>query len=174
MDLGSVMIGIGGLVLAILTTYISYQQHKDDRKSKYRDALYSRQIEACQNISQLAAEYLYLIRNIHKSELNAIGLPEQIEKVVELQRQLSNKYSEYVIFVTNRMHKAFNVFIVVSRDATHFIEAASIKNDSEDSKVKIQAFESQIRDSYYELIESMREIIGTERFNKETLTIIKK
>ena len=100
----------------------------------------------------------------------------QAVQAVELQQSLLNKYSENVIFVTNRMHKAFNTFIVISRDATGYIEldlSKDRKDDSRQSEMKIQIFESQIRDSYYELIESMREIIGTEQFNKETHSIIK-
>jgi len=174
MDWGSIAIGLGGLLLAAFTTYLSYQQHKDERKSKYREALYSKQIEACQSITQLAAIYLNLIRQLLKSKLGKKDLNEQIAKMTELERQLSNKYSEHVIFVTSRIHKAFNAFIVISRGATHQIELVSSKDYSDESKIEVQSFESKLRDAYYELIQSMREAIGTEHFSEEAHSIIKK
>jgi hypothetical protein len=170
MDWGSITIGIGGLLLAALTTYLSHQQHKDERVAKYRESLYSKQIEACQSIAQLAAVYLNLIRKILKNEMGKKDLREQVAKMTELEHQLSDKYSEHVIFVTSRMHKAFNTFIVVSRGTTRCIEVMS----SKEGEIEIQTFEKELRNSYNELVQSMREIIGTEHFSEETLSIIKK
>lgn len=173
MDWGSIAIGMGGLLLAGFTTFISYQQHKDDRKSKYRESLYSKQIEICQIIAEVSAEYLQLLRQILDNVSETIDRSEQVARANELQKRLGNAFSGNVIFVTNRMHKAFNAYVISSREALQYMEHNCVHDDTKKRNMMIQDFSAQIRISYNELIESMREIIGTEHFNKESLSIMK-
>ena len=177
MDWGSIAIGLGGLLLAAFTTYLSYQQHKDDRKSKYRESLYSKQIELSQNVIKGANEYLNLVRRLLVYGVDTETVSKEIAKAVELDQQLNEKYSEYIIFVTNRLHKAFKAYINVCHEATQYISSVSIKNTSGDRgnvSAEIQVLKAQLRNAYYELVESMREIVGTEYLSDETLSLIKK
>lgn len=171
MDWSALIFGIGGLFLGAFTTYLSYRQQKNDRTSKYKEALYTKQIEMISEIMKFVSEYFQLVRDIIEGRIPAEKSKETIEKALMMGKKFSQIHGLFIVFMTNRIHKALNSFSEVTRSSLETI-LSDLKQTNQSEKLsKMDEMHEEIRLSYYELIDAMREAMGTESLSQDRIKV---
>ena len=174
MDLGSIAIGIGGLLVAAFSVYLTYR----GRASPYQGKLYSKQLsglaEVFHAVTALYDAAQHSIVELGLSSRKSLCLDDETRPQLRLRTQqqrqaLHNKWEEWAIFLPNEINEALNSFIdllngisvhptVAWQYPAHFVNA-------EDPGGLLQTV-------YENVVRKARKCLGTEPLSQQTLKLI--
>lgn len=168
MDIASIIIGIGGLLLGALTIFLSYLQNRDVRRSVYRENLYSKQLEIYETLMKNAISRQILIENILNLNHTMQGdIQSNIGNINQLSDDFSNIYEISTVFIPKPIHGAlFNYNECINKFILHIQDNATLSFEHASD------FRKEILVSYHNLIESIRKSIGVDQLDKDNTIIV--
>ena len=170
MEWGSFIIGLGGIVVAGLSVYLSYKA----RTSAYREMLYSKQLEGYSEVVDALADFYNAAQSFiaaHGCQLNNNTRRTLRLQTMDKNQAFHHKYQKWALYFPKEMRGALFDFIKMFNGISAPPEIAK-----QYSKEKVYADNPGrlLGDAYTKVIEVARKGLGTEPFSQETLGLIRK
>lgn len=170
MDWGSVVIGVGGLVVAGLSVYLSYRS----RTSPYREMIYSKQVEGYAEVMDAlttfynAVQFFIARQGGRLSEDARLALRSQ---TAELNDAYHRKHQKWAVFFPEKMNDSLSAFWMLFNGISAPPEVAQ-QYSADTAHANDPG--GLLGDAYTKVFQAAREGLGTEPLSEETLKIIGK
>ena len=155
MDWGSFIIGIGGIVIAGLSVYLSYKA----KIHPYREMLYSKQLEGYTEVIDALNSFFSDMYPFANKELPDKELLELREKALKSMVAFNSKYQRWSVFFPEKADKAFSDFVLLS-------ETVLLRGHAVDM--------SELEKAYDEAIQASRDSLGTDPLSQGILDLIRR
>jgi hypothetical protein len=168
MECESLVIGLGGLVVAALTIYLSYKA----RTSPYREMLYSRQLEGYADVVGALTEFYiaglnFIVRQGHR--LGDDTRPKLRLATLGVSLAFHSKHQKWAIFLPKDMNEALGRFVQLFNAVSAHPQAA---HQYPSEIVYANDPGGLLAEAYAKVVAAARKGLGTEPLSEETLRII--
>lgn len=170
MDVGSIVIGLGGLAVAGLSVYLSYKA----RTSPYREMLYSRQLEGCAEVVDALTKLFVAMT----SSIMDQGWPLDESARREVNSATAEEFSTFYrvhqkwgIFLPREMSDAVSAF---SSLLAKLLASPGLRQAFPTLMVETSDPVGLLADAYATVVKAARKSLGTEPLSQETLDLFRK
>lgn len=168
MDLLSFLIALSSILLGAITIYLNHRERVSERTSAYREALYTKQVDA---VSQLFAS---LQQTSTSSEALRAAMAQDDRRVVEhFSAELEKLFTDTFLllgrlgpFLANNVMNAATEYLGYFQKLNELTEARQ--------NVSLHSLMDDIRKAEIRLIMESRQMLGTDALSAETMNLFLK